>query len=81
MDGENRLGKLLPKSIKAKRRQRKSGVTGDASSDDIPPRGRSTTAISRENSTTTTESDGRGSLNMADEEETSLISYDSDPDS
>lgn len=79
MDSENRLGKLIPKSIKA-RRQRKSGVTGDASSDDFPPRGRSTVStISRE----TTESDGTGSLSLADdkEEETSLISYDSDPDS
>ena len=80
MDSENRLGKLLPKSIKAKRRQRKSGVTGDASSDDIPPRGRSTVStISRE----TTESDTTGSLSLADEEgdKTSLICYDSDPDS
>lgn len=82
----NGLGKLLPKSIVAKRQRKKQGSIAETTSsndeagylasggggagDSSTPRGRST--ISRQQ---TADSDA----NMAaDEEETSLISYDSD---
>ena len=77
------LGKLLPKSIAAKRRRRRDPLARDnasSSNEDLAPqRGRS--SFSR----VTTESNSTGDSNeldnMAGEEDNSLISYDSDHES
>jgi hypothetical protein len=90
----SKLGKLVPKSIKARRhRKRQSSIAETTSSysngesgagpgsgegveeGDTAPRGRS---ISRQESNDISNPDNNSS--MAESEETSLISYDSDPD-
>jgi hypothetical protein len=86
----SKLGKLVPKRIKAHReRKRQASIAGTASSraslesgagmeaeDDAAPRGRS---ISRQETNTTNNSSTVDNSSMADTDQTSLISYDSDP--
>jgi hypothetical protein len=68
----NGLGKLL----KRRRKKQAKDADGSAETDDVSStRGRS--FKSRE----TFESDGTNSTNMADEEDTSFVSYESDPES
>lgn len=92
----SKLGKLVPKSIKARRhRKRQSSIAetvssystdeggaghGEGGDNGTLPRGRS---ISREETQTTEISQVTSNSNndsMANSEETSLMSYDSDPD-
>jgi len=69
MSDSGALGKLLPKAIK-RRRNKQPGAE-----DEGPVRGRSTAP--RE----VAESDGSSSIDIADDEDTSLISYNSDHES